>query len=74
MTHPLCLVRIIIISIISIVNIITMLMVNLSIEVVEHDMGRLLQQGGVGLIAHVPVQHHLPITILLPSYYLWTKY
>ena len=28
---------------------------------VEHDMGRLLKQGWVRLVTHIPVQHHLAI-------------
>ena len=38
---------------------ITIVIMNLSIEMVEHDMGRLLQQSRVRLVTHVPVQHHL---------------
>ena len=38
---------------------IIIVIMNLSIEMVEHDMGRLLQQSRVRLVTHVPVQHHL---------------
>ena len=38
---------------------ITIVIMNLSIEMVEHDMGRLLQQSRVRLVTHIPVQHHL---------------
>ena len=31
----------------------------LCIEMVEHDMGGLLKKGGIWLVAHVSVQHHL---------------
>ena len=56
---------------ISIANIRMMVLMNLSIEMVEHDMGGFLQQGWIGLVTHVPVQHHLPVTILLLPMFLF---
>ena len=50
---------------------ITIVIMNLSIEMVEHDMGGFLQQGWIWLVTHVPVQHHLPVTILLLPMFLF---